>query len=402
MKRNAYGKPVVLGNNNSIELLNKAEAIDELSIQELLFKHPECLPISDIDESFNPVVPVCTELNTPVGPLDILMVTPNGELTIVETKLWRNPEARRVVVAQILDYAKELSNWSYEDLQREINRKLSRKGNTLYEIAKAGNSGLVPEECDFVDSVSRNLSRGKFLLLIAGDGIREGAYGITEFLSSAGHLNFTFAMVELSVYRSENFGTLVIPKTIVKTIEIPRLVVEIPAGLTISNSGEFETSQGRGAESLSPEKEREKQFYRNFWEELIHELTFDDPGQPLPNPGNGQNLYVYPGLTKKAWISAYFMKSQKRVGVYFRTQNDQQGSEILEFLQDYKEEIEEELGGEVNWDFEDSGFVFIRMPCEDVFSAKYREDIKDFFKHWLNKFVNVFRPRLKRINYGGQ
>lgn len=165
----------------------------------------------------------------------------------METKLWRNPEARRVVVAQILDYAKELSNWTYEDLQREINRKLNRKGNTLYEVARAVFPGQVPEESDFVDSVSRNLKRGRFLLLIAGDGIREGAYSITEFLSSAGHLNFTFAMVELSVYRSDNFGTLVVPKTIVKTIEIPRLVVEIPAGLTISNSGEFDTFRGRGA-----------------------------------------------------------------------------------------------------------------------------------------------------------
>lgn len=95
------------------------------------------------------------------------------------------------------------------------------------------------------------------------------------------------------------------------------------------------------------------------------------------------------------------MKSQKRVGVYFRTQNDQQGSEILEFLKDYTEEIAVELGDEVKWALEDSGYVFIRMPCEDVFLAEYREEIKDFFKHWLNKFVNVFRPRLKRLNHGG-
>ena len=64
------------------------------------------------------------DLNTPVGLLDILMVTPNGKLVIIETKLWRNPEARRKVIAQILDYAKELSRWNYEDLQRELNRRL--------------------------------------------------------------------------------------------------------------------------------------------------------------------------------------------------------------------------------------------------------------------------------------
>ncbi len=34
---------------------------------------------------------------------------------LVEAKLWRNPEARRKVIGQILDYAKELSRWNYED-----------------------------------------------------------------------------------------------------------------------------------------------------------------------------------------------------------------------------------------------------------------------------------------------
>lgn len=402
MKKTAYGKPVLLGKYDESIKLEKIEAFDELSIQELIFNHPDCLPISDIDESFNPVIPVCIELYTSVGPLDILMVTPNGEITIVETKLWRNPEARRVVVAQILDYAKELSNWTYEDLQREINRKLERKGNTLYEIAKASNSHLLPPESDFVDSVSRNLSRGKFLLLIAGDGIREGAFGITEFLSSAGHLNFTFAMVELSIYHGDGIGKLVIPKTIVKTIEIQKLVVEIPEGLTLSNSDEYEFTSRTGKTELSPEKERERQFYTKFWNELIRELAFDDPGQPLPSPGKAQNLYIYPGKTKKAWISAYFMKSQKRVGVYFRAQNDQEGHEIINFLDGYKDGIREELGEEVIWTWEDSSDVGIRMNCEDIFAREHREDIKEFFKYWINRFVNVFRPRLKKLDPDGR
>ena len=94
MKKTAYGKPLFLNLKNEITPLKKIEAKDELAIQELIFNNPNCLPISDIDESYNPVIPVCMELNTTVGPLDILMISPNGELTIVETKLWRNPEAR--------------------------------------------------------------------------------------------------------------------------------------------------------------------------------------------------------------------------------------------------------------------------------------------------------------------
>ncbi|WMX16501.1 DUF4268 domain-containing protein [Aureispira sp. CCB-E] len=325
------------------------------------------------------------------------MITPNGEIAIVETKLWRNSEARRAVIAQILDYAKELANWTYDDLQREINRKLKKKGNTLYKMAKEIHPDLIPNESDFVDSVSRNLSRGKFLLLIAGDGIREGAYSIAEFLTNAGHLNFSFAMVELNIFSAGEIGKLVLPKTIVKTVEIQKLTVEIPDGLVISNVNVEDLSNSSNDKQLSPEKSKERQFYPNFWTELSRELTFDDPGQPLPNPAQAQNLFLYPGKTKKAWISAYFMKSKKRVGVYFRTASDNEGREIFNFLDDYKDEIKEELGDDIIWTWDESNDVGIRFYCEDVLAKKNRYDIKEFFKEQLNQFVNVFRPRLKKF-----
>lgn len=394
MKQPAYGKPLFLDLKDEVAPLNKVIPLDEVSLQDLIFKHPECLPVSDIDESYNPIVRVCKELNTPVGPLDILLASPNGELIIVETKLWRNPEARRVVVAQILDYAKELSNWTYEDIQREVNKRLGTKGNILYELVKTAHPDLVPPEADFIDSVSRHLSRGRFLLLIVGDGVREGAKGIADFLSNVGHLNFTLAMVEMSLYRADGIGTLIIPKTLVKTIEISKMTVELPVGFSLSNSDPLEPKPSVIA--ISPEKEREREFYEQFWKELTAEITFDDPGQPMPKPAFAQNLYVYPGNTRKAWISAYFMKSQKRIGVYFRLQNDQEGREILATLDEDKEQIKQELGDELLWSWNDSGDVGVRLLCNDVFAPENREEIKDFFKTWLNTFVNVFRPRLKK------
>ena len=396
MKQTAYGKPLFINADDQVQYLSKIEVLDELSMQELIFKYPECLPVSDIDESYNPLIPVCCELNTTVGSLDILMVSPNGELTIIETKLWRNPEARRKVVAQILDYAKELSNWTYEDLQREINRRLGKKGNTLYNLVKLYNSDSVLPESDFVDSVSRNLERGKFLLLIAGDGIREGASRIAEFLSNAGHLNFSFAMVELTLYQANGLGKLIVPKTLVKTTEISKMTVEIPSGFNLTKDDDFEVSNTNPVRS--PEKEKERKFYVSFWKELIAELSFDDPGQPMPKPAVAQNLYVYPGKTKKAWISAYFMKSQKRVGVYFRVQNDQEGNEILQTLSEDIDSIRQEFGDDVIWSWDDSGDISVRLSCDDVFDEGNREEIKTFFKNWLNTFVNVLRPRMRKTS----
>ena len=83
---------------------------------------------------------------------------------------------------------------------------------------------MVLNEADFVDAVSRNLRLGKFLLIIAGDGIREGAQNLVGFIKRAGNLNFSLAMVELPVFRGKNNDLIVFPRTIVKTVEIEKIV----------------------------------------------------------------------------------------------------------------------------------------------------------------------------------
>jgi hypothetical protein len=399
MKKSAYGRPILI-DNGTTRVVQRIEDVSEIMIQDLVFEHPECVPISDIDEAFNPVIPVCKELRTPVGPLDVFMITANGDLIIIETKLWRNPEARRKVVAQILDYATELSKWNYEDLQREINRNLNLKGNSLYEIAKKRGDYFTLNESDFVDTVSRNLSRGKFLLLIVGDGIKEGAASIADFLYSAAHMNFTFGLVELNLYELGNGKKIVLPKTIAKTTEIQKINFDFPAGVKIVLPDSQETNDSK-KQIKNNDLDKRREFFTVFWKEFLDQLDLDDPGQPLPKPTIHQNIYLYPHKSKNAWISAYFMQSNKRVGVYFRFSNDQNGIEMAEYLSQFKNEIKEELNSnDIWWSDESNSFegFGVRLPIEDVYSIENREIIKDFFRHWMNNFVNIIRPRLKNYS----
>ena len=78
--------------------------IDESKLQDLFFRFPGVLPISAIDASYDDAVPVCRELLTPAGYVDALYVNPRGRLILAEFKLWSNPQARREVIGQILDY----------------------------------------------------------------------------------------------------------------------------------------------------------------------------------------------------------------------------------------------------------------------------------------------------------
>lgn len=50
-------------------------------------------------------LPWGTEVFVDAGPIDVLLLSSRGRIGIVETKLSYNPEKRRTVVAQVLDYA---------------------------------------------------------------------------------------------------------------------------------------------------------------------------------------------------------------------------------------------------------------------------------------------------------
>jgi hypothetical protein len=181
----------------------------EASIQELVHRHPSCLPIAEIDPLFAGSIAICRELSTPAGPIDNLLLTPAGLPVLVECKLWRNPEGRREVVGRILDYSKELTKWSASDLQREASRRLGRQGNVLLDLVREAGHNI--DEVTFNDALTFNLRRGRFLLLIVGDGIREGVEAIAEYLQAHAGLHFTLGLVELPIYAMADGGRIVVP-----------------------------------------------------------------------------------------------------------------------------------------------------------------------------------------------
>jgi hypothetical protein len=213
-----------------------ADGLDEAWLQRFIFEHAEILPVDEIEPVFAPLVPLCRELPTSAGPLDMLFGTTSGLLTLVECKLWKNPEARREVVGQILDYAKDISRWGYEDLEHAVRR--AGGSESLYSQLSGVDSEL--DEAAFTDAVARNLRRGRFLLLIVGEGIRESVEEIGEFLQAHAHLNFSFALVETALFDLPSEiggGMLVAPRVLCRTVEIERAVVRIEdGGIVVSAS----------------------------------------------------------------------------------------------------------------------------------------------------------------------
>jgi hypothetical protein len=215
-------------------------AFNEHWFQDLLFKNPSLLPLNEIDPVFSNALPVCTELPVPGGAIDLLFINPSGFITIVETKLRRNPEARHEVVSQVIRYASEMAQWSYDDLVNAVRKRQNGPDDPIRRIIQAAEQEG-GDEVSFVEQVNRNLWAGRFMLLIAGDGIRLELERMRDYLQLSPALGFRLALVEMAVYgtaKSEDF-IIVQPRVLVRTEVIKRNVIEIkvplkPSDLVIS------------------------------------------------------------------------------------------------------------------------------------------------------------------------
>jgi len=208
---------------------------DEAWLQRLIARFPQVLPIQEVETGFARLVPVCLELPTPAGYPDNFFITERGDLVLVECKLWRNPEARREVVAQIIDYAHAMASWTYSDLEAAIQRAVPVEGERppvrLYDLVEEHSDF---DEMAFVDAVSRNLRLGRVLLLIIGDGIREGVESLADYLQVHAGFHFTLGLVEMTVFQLPAGGFVVQPRVLARTVNIERGIVRLlDPGLTV-------------------------------------------------------------------------------------------------------------------------------------------------------------------------
>lgn len=256
-------QPLLVLNHGRSRPLKRAKLTDrsihEGDLQRLIHSSPEVLPVEELDSSFAPLLSLGREIATEAGNIDNLLISPEGRITIVETKLWRNPQATREVVAQVLDYAKTLKDWSYDDLENAVQRASGSPlspGGSLYALVAEHAAGSEP---DFTDAVQRTLSRGRFLLLVVGDGIRENIERMVDVLHTTPDLLFTFGLIELQLFEDEAVGgRIVFPQVIARTTEIVRAVVKVEGGggdkVSISLDESLSASESNRARRLSEEE----------------------------------------------------------------------------------------------------------------------------------------------------
>ncbi|MBZ9873182.1 hypothetical protein LB542_20260 [Mesorhizobium sp. BR1-1-9] len=373
---------------------------DERWLRDLLFRHPELMVLERLDAGLGDIVPLCCEL--PISRIggtvfaDLLGVTRTGRLVVVECKLWRNPQARREVLAQILEYAALLRRWSFGDLTSALKRKLATvEPNPIFAAAKILWPDL--EEAPFVDAVTRSLKLGDFQLIVAGDGIRSDMHAIADHLNAQGAGLAQLALLEIQLWQAASGNILVVPTVPLRTEVLQqRVLVDIggmPLQLEIpevASALPVDTMEN----VVDPERSNRRSMNRAFWQQFIDQVRFDHPDQPPPRHG-GDNWVRVPLPEPLGWMTAFRSTGTRAEVGLFLTFRDQDGQTLFDDLQVDIEQLRNESGLDLVARLKTAAPFYAELG---VFRARSEFTTDEQQLDWLcdaaNRFVSLIRPRL--------
>lgn len=259
-------RPIIVDKSGKTVSPELVKMPNEAWLQKLLPTCPDILPTAEIDSKYSQLFYIASEVTTEStkigkGHIDILYLSTNGNLVIVETKLYRNPESSRQVIGQVLDYAVSLhdtNQWNWDKLNQIYH------GKDLYNDIKRKYPNIPSKEV-FIDLVNDSIRRADFLMMIIGDTIRPSADKIAEFINSPIDMHHRLALCELTTYKiADKF--LIVPRLTTSTNILERAVITIKDSKIIAT----ETKNPHPAAT-------EYKYFQIPMEDFIAEFTTHNP-----------------------------------------------------------------------------------------------------------------------------
>ena len=174
-------------------------------MQDFLSDLPGLIPMDDLAEGTELLV-LAREFETAAGRVDGIGVDQSGAVYIIETKLRRNSDRRRVL-AQVLDYGAAL--WQAGAQADELLNRLDRKAGGV-RSAVAARFDLADAEAEaLIEAMRRHLQNGSFRFVVVMDEIDDAFLNLIEYVNTAS--TFDVLAVELDLYRLDDL-TVIIPR----------------------------------------------------------------------------------------------------------------------------------------------------------------------------------------------
>lgn len=198
--------PIIISKNGKgAKRLEKSSFKQEEELQKYIYNNPESIPLEEIKEDVQFLV-VDKEFPVSVGSIDVLEVDSEGDIYILETKLYKNPD-KRFVLAQVLDYGASLWRF-YEDPDDFVQKLDERVRNETGEgLVKKLENNFGEKSSEIIDSIKQNLSDGTFKFVILMDKVSSNLKDLVLFMNQ--NSQFSIYLVELDYYSHESYEILI-------------------------------------------------------------------------------------------------------------------------------------------------------------------------------------------------
>ena len=204
--------------DGELEALEETPFPSEDELQALIAEHPELLDGEQISPGDARRWILITREKGIAGSsgaaarwaVDHLIIDQDAVPTLVELKRGSNPEIRRTIVGQLLEYAAHASEtWTAEELREAFERQASARGRDARdELAVLLQSDGAPPWTTFWEAVSTNLSAKRLRLLFVADDIPDPLARVVGFLNEQMG-NIEVLAVEIKRFHGTSGQTLV-------------------------------------------------------------------------------------------------------------------------------------------------------------------------------------------------
>jgi hypothetical protein len=305
-------------------------------LQNYIHHNPESLPLHEIREDLRLLI-LAREFPTNSGPIDALGLDQEGNVYVIETKLYKNPD-KRLVLAQVLDYGASL--WrTYEDGDEFI-------GRVEAAVVKTFSAGLLEKIQDFygvdaesaaavIQNVRQNLGDGNFRFVVLMDRLEDRLRDLITFVNQ--NSRFDIFGVELDFYRFNEYEIL-IPKLYGAEVKKEAGVAKRAPGIrrTWNEASFFEEVE----KTLSPEVATAVKDLYQFSRSIADRVTF----------GSGQQTGSFnPKFDHICNLSLYSVYSTGRLGLNFKWVSQSGG--VPEVAERFGQELKRISGFDLPDDF---------------------------------------------------
>lgn len=199
---------IVSKNGNNAQKLDETSFGLENQLQEYVKNNPDIIPIYEIQQDARLLI-LAREFGTNSGPIDALGVDQDGNIYVIETKLYKNPD-KRIVLAQALDYGASL--WLHSGEAADFVEILNQRVLAQFGV------GLVEKLQDFfevddtqfiVDTMAKNVVSGNIKFVILMDKAADRLKDLITYVNQ--NSRFDIYAVDLEYYRHDEFE-IIIPK----------------------------------------------------------------------------------------------------------------------------------------------------------------------------------------------